>query len=152
MQFSHTYEISAPASAVATVLMSEELANRRLAALHTQPSSFTPGAERAVMTVQVSADQLPAQARRFLSSGLAASIVFTRSGNDVAAQLEAKLPVHASADFQVSGSGPATVTVTGEVRVSIPFVGKKIEEKVAQYAAKVVERDAALIREITAQG
>ncbi|MGJ9530279.1 MULTISPECIES: DUF2505 domain-containing protein [unclassified Actinotignum] len=152
MQFSHSYEISAPASAVATVLMSEELANRRLAALHTQPSSFTPGAERAVMTVQVSADQLPTQARRFLSSGLAASIVFTRSGNDVAAQLEAKLPVHASADFQVSGPGPATVTVTGEVRVSIPFVGKKIEEKVAQYAAKVVERDAALIREIIAQG
>ncbi len=42
--------------------------------------------------------------------------------------------------------------MTGGVRVSIPFVGKKIEEKVAQYAAKVVERDAALIREIIAQG
>ncbi|AZN29850.1 DUF2505 domain-containing protein [Flaviflexus salsibiostraticola] len=154
-----TYDADLPT--VLDVLVSSELANARTnagrldAPVHSVTDADT--APEAVTTVTVPADRIPEKARRFVSRATTVTIRQKWDG---------KGPDRASADFTVDvGSLPVKIDLTqtltaegdtttasfsGEIRVTIPLIGPKLEKLAVSQVDAVLKRDQRLVNEILA--
>jgi len=162
MHVERTIVFEADLQAVQSVLVSDELARARAASGRLDPPAHTLKNEEtapvAVTSITVPASRLPAKARRFLSKDTTATITQTWDGVG---------PDRASADFTVdvgslpvkvrltqtltASGGSTTSTYSGDVKVSIPFVGAKIEQAAASHIDEILSADQRLVNDILRQ-
>lgn len=147
---------------VLRVLISEELAKARAdrgglaAPRHTVAGS--DDAPEATTVVTVPADKLPAKARRFMSRDTPVTITQAWDGTGPDRATAAftvdvgSLPVKvALTQTLVADGGRTTSTFSGDVTVSIPIIGSKIEQMAARRVDSLLAEDQKLVNTILAQ-
>ncbi|WP_182354509.1 DUF2505 domain-containing protein [Flaviflexus huanghaiensis] len=159
MHVERTASYDADLPTVLEVLVSGELANARAdaggldAPIHSVTDEET--APEAVTTLTLPADRMPDKARRFVG---------TDTTVKVRQKWDGKGPDRAQADFTVDvGSLPVkidltqtltgqgdttTATFTGDINVTIPLIGGKLEELAVKEVDAVLDRDQKLVNNI----
>lgn len=154
MKFEASAKYAGPRDRVREVLLSEELANARAKALKVPDAQFSSTGETSTMTVAVSAEQLPQAARKFLSKGVKVTIVASaqESGSATNINHDIKIegaPAAVSLLITLTDAGGATAgAATGDVKVSIPLMGSKIEKQVVDRLQRVLDRDTKLVNSL----
>ncbi|MDO5722931.1 MAG: DUF2505 domain-containing protein [Flaviflexus sp.] len=138
----------APPEKVASVLLSEELATARAQEAGADAPEHTRDGNTARTTVEMT--DLPSPINKFISKGASATVVQTLrergEGYSGEVGVETSLPVTVSADLELAPDGAHTrASLTGDLSVNVPFVGKKIEKMVSEKLDDVLARDAELV-------
>lgn len=155
MHVERTITYNADLQSVQSVLVSEELAKARTetgglaAPSHTLDGGQAP---KAVTVVTVPASRLPDKAKRFINKDTVVTITQSWDGTG---------PDRATADFTIDvGSLPVKITLTqtllstgdtttstysGEVKVSIPIVGARLEKVAASRVDQLLTGDQKLV-------
>lgn len=160
MKIASEISYAGPIDDVIEVLNSRELADARAKKLGLKEHDFAQGEiggqPQSTFKATVPAEQLPQQARSFLSKGVSVTIVATPrrvdGGAAIAHDVQIK-GVPASVDLAIMLADAGATTpgkISGDVNVKIPFVGSKIEKMVAAKFSKVLEQDADLVNTILA--
>ncbi|MDP9800411.1 hypothetical protein J2S49_000487 [Arcanobacterium wilhelmae] len=150
MEFSARVKYAGTPQEVAGLLVSRELAQARAAKAGMGEFEYAVEDGATVVRVRVGGEALPDFARKFAKGGLSGQIQARSEGNVVRHLVKvAGMPVSARFDVVLSPDAGGTVgEVRGEVTVSVPFVGKKIEEKAVVHAQRAVEEDAAIVNSL----
>lgn len=154
MEISQRLTIDTPPEAVADILLSEELAAKRMAALGVSDYTHTHEGNEAVTDVRVGTDRLPDAARRFIRGGLHLTVTTSREGSAVVYSVDPHgLPgeVDLRQTLSPAASGATNCETSGNVRVKIPLVGAKLEKQAEKYVGAILRRDARLIAQVAAE-
>ena len=161
MQVKHEAQYQASPARVCEVLLSEELAQKRAAALGVTDYFFERKESgpliQTVTRVSMPASALPEQSRRMLSNGLEVTVESSsRSGAaaetiDLAVQVKGA-PVSAAATITLAESSGAIANTDALINVSfqvrVPFLGAAIEKKAAEQIPSILANDAALVNSL----
>lgn len=146
------------------LLTDPEFTRFRLAKAGIEASSIDSveedGAKRLSIVVPISGDMVPANYRRFVPATLTATITELwhpvagdRSPTGVLTAEFSGVPARARADFRLAAAGDACERAfEGEVAVSVPLVGKAIEQKAVGMLQQLVAAEARAAAEFLAQG
>lgn len=150
----HTVTISYPASAtkVAEMLASPEYIQGRFARVGMKDTPITATAEgegfSTAATFSVDPSRLPSAAQRFIKGSINASLTETwsaptadgsRTGSIAANITGVPLKVSASERLVPVSEESTNLELTVDFSVTIPLVGKKIEERALGFASRIVE-------------
>ena len=159
MHISHTCVYPGKPSEVIAALVSDELAQARAERTGVGPARHTVSADgkTATTVITVTEDKIPASAQRFINTPHDFSVTQTWGVTD---------DDHARATFDIDLGGlPGTVRVTqelvhesgqtqsvydGDISVSIPLIGRRIEKMVAASVSEYIEKDQQLVVEVLA--
>lgn len=150
MEFNAEYQYQAPIDTVWNMFADPnyaiirakklEMTDPKVEAHHTdqQTTSTTTGG--------VPTDMLPDMAKRFISPSTKAEFVeqWTRAGADKingTIEVTAKgVPASLKASAILTANGDVTdVKMSGDVKVSIPFIGKRVEAEAVKFAPEIVK-------------
>lgn len=137
----------------------EKVANRFSAADGKVEKFETTDAGTTVVIRQtVSADKIPAQAQKFVKSGVGMTRTFVISSlNDDGATstvtTEASgVPASFSASQKLTAQGEGSVlTTNSEFAINVPLLGGKLEEKAAPYLERVLNAETAVLADYVAK-
>lgn len=153
MEIRTSVQYPADIATILPVLMDPEYARFRLAEAGLTATSVTVseenGATRLTMVIPVSGDVVPANYRKLVPANLTATIVELwhptagdRSPTGVMSVDFTGVPARARANFRLTETGETCERVIeGEVTVSIPLVGKKIEAKAVSMLERLVRAE-----------
>lgn len=150
MEFSAQAHYNAAPDEVAQVLLSRELADARASKAGVKSYEYSFDGTVASVRVRAGADVLPEAVKRFASNGFWAEVQARAQSNVVAHVVKVTgLPVTANFRVTLSPDDAGSIAeIRGEVRVSVPFVGKKIEEKAVAYAGRALEHDTFIVNSL----
>ncbi|MGV9183226.1 DUF2505 domain-containing protein [Arcanobacterium canis] len=150
MEFSAQVRYNAAPDVVARVLLSRELADARASKAGVELDDYSFDGTVASVRARVSADVLPEAVKRFASRGFSAEVHARAEANVVAHIVKISgLPVTANFRVALSPDDAGSIAeIRGEVHVSVPFVGKKIEQKAVAQAARALEEDALIVNSV----
>lgn len=133
----------------------EKVANRFSAADGKVEKFETTDAGTTVVIAQtVSSDKIPAQAEKFVKSGVGMKRTFViapladgRAAATVTADVSG-VPVTFNATQELAAQGDGCVLTTNtEFAIKVPLVGGKLEEKAAPYLERVLDAETAVLAE-----
>ncbi len=150
MQFKEEYTYDAPIDTVWKMFSDPGYASLRASKLQmTDPevsADDSPDSIVSTTTGGVPTEMLPAAAKRFISPSTKAvfSEKWQRVGTDkIVGTIEVKaggVPASLKADAELVGNGDKTnVVLNGEVKVSIPIIGKSVEREAVKFAPEIVK-------------
>ncbi len=153
MRFEETYKYDAPVAKVWQMLSDEAFVKSRNANLQIpDPSVTIQATDKSIHTTtagDVPPSMIPAAAQRFLKSG--ASFVINEEWNlvnpmEIKGSFKAEgkgVPAHllASINLVQNASGTTDVTMRGEIKINIPFLGAKLEKQALSFAPELVQAD-----------
>lgn len=163
MKFQTSARYSAPVEVTRELLTDPQFAAFRLAKAGMEASSVESSEEgrgtRLVIVVPVSSEMVPQNYRRFVPSSITATITELwhpvagdRSPTGVMTVEFTGVPAHARADFRLIASGETSERIfDGEVTVSIPLVGRAIEQKAVGMLERLVAAESAAASEYLAR-
>lgn len=159
MKFQTTAAYAADVAATRALLLDPEFARFRLAKAGLEASSIESVDDRLTIVVPVSGDLVPANYRRFVPDSLTATITELwhpvagdRSPTGVLTAEFSGVPASARADFRLTSNGETCERAfEGEVKVSIPLVGKAIEQKAVSMLEQLVRAEAKAAAEFLAR-
>lgn len=149
MEFNANVTYDGSVADAVKVLMSQELADARAKALEISDYAFESGEHTAVIRFAVKQHELPDVAKNFLRNGAKAAIKATLHPTQNKISHEVELPgIPASVSFDINvteHAGKTRAEFTGEVQISIPLLGKKLENMVVGEVAGLLAEDAELV-------
>ncbi|MDY5133523.1 DUF2505 domain-containing protein [Actinotignum urinale] len=151
MNFSDSYGVATPTHKVLDALISPQLMEKRMKELSVSSYSFTQSDNELILHFEIPTDKLPAMATKLLADNTDLDIPFLREGSRVVSDINPpKLPGSARIVMDVccDDENSSTVTVSGYVKVGIPFFGKKVEQLIVEHVGKVISLDADIVRSI----
>ena len=111
-----------------------------------------------VIRQTVGADKIPAQAQKFVKSGVGMTRIFVISplsddGATTTVTTETSgIPASFNASQQLTAQGDgAVLTTNSEFAIKVPLLGSKLEEKAAPYLERVLNAETAVLAEYVAQ-
>lgn len=162
MKFNATAQYPADVHTIRALLVDPEFTKFRLAKAGVEASSIesveADGGVRLTIVVPVSGDMVPANYRRFVPSSLSATLVEhwhpvagDRSPTGVMSMEFSGVPARARSDFRLTETGETSERVfDGELSVSIPLVGKAIEQKAVGMLERLVRAESKAAAEFLA--
>ena len=159
MRVERTISYSAELASVQQAYLSEELAVARTKAGNLAAPTHTVtsgnGGPKAVTALVVPASQLPDKARKLISRDINATITqqWDGTGPDTAsAQFTVdvgSLPVSITLTQTLTSTGSSTqCTFAGDVKVTVPFVGAKLEKVAVSKVDELLSGDHKLVQQI----
>lgn len=153
MRFEESYNYDAPVAKVWKMLSAESFVKDRNANLQIpDPAVNITATDKSIHTItsgEVPPSMIPAAAQRFLKSG--ASFVINEEWNlvnptEIKGSFKAQgkgVPAHllASINLIQNASGTTDVTMHGEIKINIPFLGAKLEKQALGFAPELVQAD-----------
>ncbi|WP_206192465.1 DUF2505 domain-containing protein [Scrofimicrobium canadense] len=150
MKFQEDYAYPAAFDRIWQMYQDPDYTVKRLAAAHLDDAQVQVKGDDSKFRVEVSAlipaSDLPSVAQRFVKSDVQVTLVeeWTRSGTDAAtgtSQIVAKgAPVSFTSQSTLTGAGNETQrSMSGDVKVSIPLVGGRIEKEAVKYVPRLVQ-------------
>ena len=152
-RFSHNARIGAPIEAVYTAYGSEEYWRERLLAVGTDRDSLddfasTSDGVRVTITQHIPEDDIPDSARKVLPGQLTIVRTCTYCGFDgrtftgsARAEAAGGLGLINGDATAVDRDGVAEETVSGQVKVSVPLLGGKLEKMVVSHLDRLFEAE-----------
>ena len=152
-RFSHNARIGAPIETVYSAYGSEEYWRERLLAVGTDKDSLddfasTSDGVRVTITQHIPEDDIPDSARRFLPGELTIVRTSTYSGFDgrtftgsARAEAAGGLGLISGDATAVDRDGAAEESVSGQVKVSVPLLGGKLEKMVVSHLDRLFEAE-----------
>lgn len=152
MKFTESYSYDAPLDKVWQMLSDPEFVTARDEALQIPDPRVETKADGtnivSVTSGEVPAGMIPAAAQRFLKGGASFAIreEWRRDSDKLATgtmDVQAKgVPVSLNANITLKADGDKTgATMDGELKVSIPFLGPKLEKQAIGFAPQIVAGD-----------
>ncbi|MDO5025535.1 MAG: DUF2505 domain-containing protein [Trueperella sp.] len=151
MEFKANVKYDGTVAEVVKVLMSRALADARAQALGIADYSFESSENTAVTRFTVEPEGMPAKVKNFMRTGLTAAI--TAALDPVAHRISHKVKlqgVPAAITFAIDlteDAGKTRADFTGEVKVSIPLLGKELEKQAVAEVAELLAEDAKLVNQ-----
>lgn len=154
MEFTTVATYPADAETIRALLTDPEFTKYRLSQAGIEASSIeaseSGAGQRLTIVVPISSDMVPANYRRFVPESLSATITELwhpvagdRSPTGVMSAEFSGVPVKACADFRLTSQGETCErSFEGEVKVSIPLVGRAIEQKAVGMLESLVAAEA----------
>ncbi|MDN5558966.1 MAG: DUF2505 domain-containing protein [Ruaniaceae bacterium] len=154
MKFTTVATYPADAETIRALLIDPEFTKYRLAKAGVEASSIEASedgnGQRLTIVVPISSDMVPANYRRFVPGSLSATITELwhpvagdRSPTGVMSAEFSGVPASARADFRLTDTGEACErSFEGEVKVSIPLVGRAVEQKAVGMLESLVAAEA----------
>ncbi|MBP3222907.1 MAG: DUF2505 domain-containing protein, partial [Actinomycetaceae bacterium] len=143
------FQFSASPDRIATILLSKELADKRMSMLKISDYTHTCSDTDAHTEAKMSSDKLPSIAQKVVKNGVHISIDTKREGNTISYAFDAHgLPVKLSLHEELSGSDTTSLSLKAHFSINVPLVGASIEKKAAPYVDKVLAQDIAFIKEL----
>ncbi|MDY5584858.1 MAG: DUF2505 family protein [Arcanobacterium sp.] len=155
MKISLSQQFSSSEQDLFKVLFSAELMELRAEKLHLKNYSFSNfETQKMNFSATVDLTNIPAVAKSFLGNSLSLTVSAAQSSispNIISYQFEfGKVPATVTLQTTITplASDLTQITHDGELNISIPFIGKKLETQAAQYLPKILEKDANLIKQL----
>ncbi|KTF04420.1 hypothetical protein HMPREF3167_08080 [Trueperella sp. HMSC08B05] len=157
MKFVSETSYVGPLELVLDVLTSPELFRARTrAAGVAELADFADDGATHSFRLQVPTEQIPAAARSFFPHGAkvfatATPVVHNEAGRVDGAKIPYTIdvsgaPVAGSLTFLLADTGATTAAkISGEIKVSVPFIGGRIEKMVVDQLSKVIAKDTDLV-------
>ncbi|MCI7305576.1 MULTISPECIES: DUF2505 domain-containing protein [Trueperella] len=157
MKFVSETSYAGPLGLVLEALTSRELLLAREKAAGTeQMVEFAEDGATHSFRIQLAPEQIPAAARSFFPHGAkvfatATPVVQAEAGRVHGAKIPyiidvSGAPVAGTLTFLLADTGATTAAkISGEVKVSVPFIGGLIEKKVVDHLGKVIAEDTKLV-------
>lgn len=150
MKFQEDYAYPAAFDRIWKMYQDPDYTVKRLAAAHLDEAQVQVGGDdskfRVEVTALIPASDLPSVAQRFVKSDVQVTLVeeWTRSGADAAtgtSVIKAKgAPVSFTSQSTLTGSEEKTQrSMNGDVKVSVPLVGGRIEKEAIKYVPRLVQ-------------
>lgn len=151
MNISESFTVPAPPYEVMRILLSDELAAKRMEIVGVTDYTHRCDGYSSVTDFRMDTDRLPSVAQRFIKNGIHVTMYAKWQGNRVDYSFDMHgLPaqVFLSETATESGSGSTKLTAEGELTIKVPIVGAKLESQAARYIRPVFAKDGKLIKEL----
>lgn len=150
MRFEHTITYPAPLETVAAMLTDVEYTKGRFAAarVNAKVEAAPANPSSIIARIPLDASLLPEPANRFVPADTVITLTETwgpLSGSTLSGTAEGDfpgLPIRMTSQSQCVGENGVTQrTITGELTVSIPFMGGRIEQMIDRHLGSLVRQE-----------